>query len=136
MGVFRWSGPIYCKGGEKEKKKMYHIGIDVHKSKCVVAIKGAGRKPDQRRSITSQPALCTHQPYFLKNPSDFFRIFGQGPCASGMVSPLDGIFRTNAWAGVSGFARSSDMWSRLLLYRSTSRSMAGLAGRASIGREG
>ena len=35
MGVFRWSGPTKQKGGEK----MYNIGIDVHKTKCVAAIK-------------------------------------------------------------------------------------------------
>lgn len=35
MGVFCWSGPTHYKGGEK----MYYIGIDVHKSKCVPAIK-------------------------------------------------------------------------------------------------
>ena len=50
MGVFRWSGPIHCKGGEKEKKKMYHIGIDVHKLRCVVAIKGESSPEVLRRT--------------------------------------------------------------------------------------
>lgn len=50
MGVFRWSGPIHCKGGEKEKKKMYHIGIDVHKPRCVVAIKGESSPEVLRRT--------------------------------------------------------------------------------------
>ena len=35
MGVFRWSGPICCKGGDNT----YYIGIDVHKKKCVSTIK-------------------------------------------------------------------------------------------------
>lgn len=41
MEVFRWSSPICRKGGEHEKKKMCHIGIDVHRLRCVVTIKGS-----------------------------------------------------------------------------------------------
>ncbi len=37
MGVFRWSGPIHCKGGDNT----YYVGIDVHKKKCVTTIKGS-----------------------------------------------------------------------------------------------
>ena len=40
MGVFRWSGPIYCKGGDNT----YYIGIDVHKKKCVSTIKAKTNK--------------------------------------------------------------------------------------------
>lgn len=50
MGAFRWSGPIHCKGGEKEKKKIYHIGIDVHKLRCVVAVKGESSPEVLRRT--------------------------------------------------------------------------------------
>ncbi len=39
MGVFRWSGYIYCTGGEKTD----YIGIDVHLKKCVATIKGKDR---------------------------------------------------------------------------------------------
>ena len=42
MGVFRWSGSIYCKGGENIEK-MYYIGIDVHLKKCMATIKGNNR---------------------------------------------------------------------------------------------
>ena len=40
MGVFRWSGPIYCKGGDST----HYIGIDVHKKKCASTIKGKTNK--------------------------------------------------------------------------------------------
>ena len=39
MGAFRWSGSIYCTGGEK----IHYIGIDVHMRKCVATIKGKDR---------------------------------------------------------------------------------------------
>ena len=40
MGVFRWSDPICCKGGDNT----YYIGIDVHKKKCVSTIKDKTNK--------------------------------------------------------------------------------------------
>ena len=47
MGVFRWSGPLYCKGGER----MYYIGIDVHRKKCVTTIKGGTKQVLKRTSF-------------------------------------------------------------------------------------
>ena len=57
MGVFRWSGSIYCTGGEK----IYDIGIDVHLKKCVATVKGKGR------SIIYQTSFKNN----IKGTSDF-----------------------------------------------------------------
>lgn len=48
MGAFRWSGSIYCKGGEKKIERLYYIGIDVHLKFCVATIKGKGRRVIRR----------------------------------------------------------------------------------------